>query len=309
MTATPRRIVSLLPAATEIVAALGARDRLVARSHACDFPDSVRDLPAVTSARIDATAPGAAITASVRATLEAALSIYAIDADALRRIAPDIVITQTLCEACAVAPAALADALAAWTGGAPRIVALAATRIDRLYAEIVQIAALLERPIAGDALVTGMAARLARIGARVMGPHAPRVAAIEWLDPPMIGGNWIPELIEVAGGTAVLARTGEHSSWLADGALSATDPDALVLMPCGFGIARTLAEAPTFLARPEIAALRAVRAGEVYAVDANAYFNRPGPRLADSAEILAEILHPAAQPRRFGPAAWQRLAR
>lgn len=304
---TRRRVVSLLPAATEIVVALGARDWLVARSHACDFPAAVLPLPAITSARLDPVAGGGEIHTSVGAMLEAALSIYAIDSVALRTLAPDIVLTQTLCAACAVAPADLAAALAAWTGAKPQIVGLAATRLDRLYAEIAQIAALLERPIAGDALVTSIAARLARVGARVTGAHAPRVAAIEWLDPPMIGGNWIPELIEIAGGLASLAKSGEHSTRLADGALSAADPDVIVLMPCGFGIERTMAEAPAFLARPEIAALRAVRDGAVYAVDGNAYFNRPGPRLADSGEILAEILHPATQPRRFGPEAWQRI--
>ncbi|MBM3521598.1 MAG: cobalamin-binding protein [Alphaproteobacteria bacterium] len=279
---TSKRIVSLLPAATEIVVALGASSELVARSHACDFPASVLALPAITSARLDPAARSASINASARATLEAALSIYAIDAEALRALAPQVVLTQTLCAACAVTPADLVAALATWTGGQPQIIGLAATRLDRIYPEIAQIAALLERPIAGDALVTSIAARLARVGARITGAHSPKVAAIEWLDPPMIGGNWIPELIDVAGGTAVLAEAGEHSSLLADDALSAADPDILVLMPCGFGIARVLAEAPAFLERPEIAGLRAVRSGDVYAVDGNAYFNRPGPRLADS---------------------------
>lgn len=303
---TGLRIVSLLPSATEIVAALGAADRLVARSHACDFPPAVAALPAVTRARIDPSAPGGAITASVRATLEAGLSVYEIDAEALRRLAPDIVLTQTLCEACAIAPRDLEAALAAWTEGAPRLVSLGAVRIDRIYAEMTQIAALLGRPLAGDALVTSIAARLARVGARVAAPHAPRVAAIEWLDPPMIGGNWLPELIEIAGGIPVLARSGEHSSWLPDGALRAADPDMLLLMPCGFDLARTVAEAATFLVRPEIASLRAVRERQVYALDGNAYFNRPGPRLADSAEILAEILHPGLQPAAHRHA-WTRI--
>lgn len=304
---TRLRLVSLLPAATEIIAALGARDLLVARSHECDFPPEIRGLPAITRTRIDTAAPSAAITASVRATVEAGLSIYAIDAEALRDVAPDIIVTQTLCATCAIAPADLASALAQWTGGQPQIVSLGATRIEKIYAEIVQIAALLRRPLAGDAVVTSIAARLARVGARVAAPRAPRVAAIEWLDPPMIGGNWLPELIEIAGGTPLLARTGEHSSWLADGALRAADPDLLLLMPCGFDLPRTVAEAQPFLVRPEIAALRAVREGQVYALDGSAYFNRPGPRLADSVEILAEILHPTLQARRYGPDVWRRL--
>ncbi|MBL8699550.1 MAG: ABC transporter substrate-binding protein [Alphaproteobacteria bacterium] len=304
---TRLRLVSLLPSATEIVVALGAHDQLVARSHECDFPATVRALPAITRTRIDPAVPSGAITASVRSTLEAGLSLYAVDVDALRALAPDVILTQTLCAACAIAPGDLAAALAEWTGGRPQIVELKADRIERIYSEIVQVAALLRRPLAGDALVTSIAARLARVGARVARPSAPRAAAIEWLDPPMIGGNWLPELIEIAGGTPVLAKAGTHSSWLADGALAAADPDLLLLLPCGFDLARTKAEAPAFLARPDIAGLRAVRAGEVYALDGNAYFNRPGPRLADSVEILAEILHPTAQPPRHAGEAWCRL--
>lgn len=302
------RIVSLLPAATEIVAALGALDLLVGRSHACDFPAAVEALPSLTQPRLDPQLGSAALNRSVRATLEAVLSLYQIDAEALRALAPDIVLTQTLCAACAVQPDDLAAALQSWTGTQPVIIALSAMRLDEVYADITDIAAALGRRLAGEALVTRIGARFAGVSARIT-PYRPvRAAVIEWLDPLMAGGNWLPELVEIAGGEPLLARAGAHSPWLAAGALEAADPDMLLLTPCGFTLARIRAEAAGFLARPEIAALRAVREGRVFALDGNAYFNRPGPRLADSAEILAEILHPP-DVNRFEGRAWMRLAR
>ena len=305
---TKPRIVSLLPAATEIVAALGALELLVGRSHACDFPPAVEKLPALTRPRIDPLQPGAVLDRQVRAILEAALSVYQVDADALRRLQPDIVLTQTLCAACAVQPDDLVAALQDWTGTQPVIIALSATRLDAVYADMTDIAAALGRRLVGEALVTRIGARFAGVSARIT-PHRPvRVAVIEWLDPPMAGGNWLPELVEIAGGEALLARAGAHSSWLTPGALAAADPDMLLLTPCGFTLARICAEAPGFLARQEIATLRAVREGRVFALDGNAYFNRPGPRLADSAEILAEILHPP-DVNRFEGQAWTRVAR
>ncbi len=305
---TKPRIVSLLPAATEIVAGLGALDLLVGRSHACDFPAAVETLPALTQPRIDPLQPSALLDRAVRATLEAALSIYRIDADALRRLQPDLVLTQTLCAACAVHPNALAAALRSWTGAQPVIIALEAMRIDEVYAEITDIAAALGRRLAGEALVTRIGARFAGVSARITPRRPVRVVAIEWLDPLMAGGNWLPELIEIAGGDPLLAHTGARSPWLTADALVAADPDTLLLMPCGFTLERVCAEASGFLARREIAGLRAVREGRVFALDGNAYFNRPGPRLADSAEILAEILHPPTV-NRFEGHAWQRLTR
>ncbi len=305
---TRPRIVSLLPAATEIVAGLGALDLLVGRSHACDFPAAAQTLPALTQPRIDPFKPSALLDREMRATLEAALSIYRIDADALRQLAPDLVLTQTLCAACAVHPDDLAAALRNWTSAKPVIIALSAMRIDAVYADITDIAAALGRRLAGEALVTRIGARFAGVSARITPERPVRVVALEWLDPLMAGGNWLPELIEIAGGDPLLAQTGTHSPWLTAEALAAADPDTLLLMPCGFMLERVCAEAPRFLARPEIAGLRAVREGRVFALDGNAYFNRPGPRLADSAEILAEILHPPAV-NRFEGHAWRRLTR
>ncbi|MBL8833013.1 MAG: ABC transporter substrate-binding protein [Rhodospirillales bacterium] len=284
-----RRVVSLLPAATEIVAALGAAGELVARSHECDFPASVGDLPAVSAPRIDPARPSAAIEADVRARLEAALSIYRIDATALRDARPDLIVTQTMCDVCAVSPADVEAALAEWTGARPRIVALAPATLADVLGDIGRVAAALGRAEAGASLAAQMRTQMDEIAARCAGANArPSVATIEWLDPPMAGGNWMPELVGMAGGRNLFGAPGAHSPWLDPEALAAADPDIVLVVPCGFGIARTRTELDALADRPWLRALR----GRIVLADGNRYFNRPGPRLVESLEILAEILHP-----------------
>ncbi|MBI3507936.1 MAG: ABC transporter substrate-binding protein [Proteobacteria bacterium] len=288
-TQAARRVVSLLPSATEIVAALGAGGELVARSHECDFPAAVADLPAISSPRIDSARPSAAIEADMRARLEAALSIYRIDADALRDLRPDLIVTQTLCAVCAVSPADVAAALAEWTGARPEILALAPTRLADVLDDIGRVATALGRKEAGASLAAQMRGQMEAIAERCAGANTrPRVATLEWLDPPMAGGNWMPELVTMAGGENLFGVAGEHSPWLDPEALVASAPDIVLVVPCGFGIAR---------ARKELAALAGkawwqALGGRVVVADGNRYFNRPGPRLVESLEILAEILHP-----------------
>jgi iron complex transport system substrate-binding protein len=284
-----RRVVSLLPSATEIVAALGAAGELVARSHECDFPAAVGDLPAISAPRIDPARPSAAIEADVRACLEAALSIYRIDAAALRDVRPDLVVTQTLCEVCAVSPADIEAALATWTGARPQVLALNPATLADVLGDIGRVAAALDRAEAGASLAAQMRRQMDGIAAQCAASNArPRVATLEWLDPPMAGGNWMPELVAMAGGENLFGEAGAHSPWLDPAALVAAAPDIVLVVPCGFDIART---------RTELAALadkawwRALQ-GRVFIADGNRYFNRPGPRLVESLEILAEILHP-----------------
>lgn len=307
---SPRpRTASLLASATEIVAALGALDLLVARSHECDFPPNVARLPMVTAPQIDTTRPSGAIDRDVKALLARALSIYRVDGERLRDLAPDLIITQTQCEVCAVTPADVEAALAAWTGSRPSILSLTPNALADIFADIERVAAALGRPERGTALVAQLRARLAAIAnAAADLTTRPRVACIEWIDPLMAAGNWIPELVAMAGGVNLFGAAGRHSPWLTWDELVAADPDIILVLPCGFDIARSRQELPVLTRRPEWRALRAVRDDHIFLCDGNQYFNRPGPRVAESLEILAEILHPAQF--RFGHdgRGWVRLA-
>ena len=296
--ATPR-IVSLLPSATEIVCALGAGRFLIGRSHACDHPATLAEVPVMTASKVNGAAASGAIASDVRSILAAALSVYELRLEALRDTTPDMILTQTLCESCAVTPGDLAAALASWTGSRPELIVLAPRDLAGVFTDIRAVASALGRAGAGEAVLADMVGRFARVVAAVARREAsPRVAAIEWLDPPMAGGHWVPELIALAGGESLFGEAGEASAGIDRMALAAADPDVVALAPCGFDLERTRAEAGALLDRTELATLRARRERRVYALDGNGYFNRPGPRLAQSAEILAEILHPALA--RFG---------
>jgi iron complex transport system substrate-binding protein len=291
------RVATLLPSATDTVLALGAAGQLAARSHEC--PD-VPGVPAVTASRLDASLASGAATRAAREILEAALSIYRVDANALRAAAPDVIVTQTLCEACAVTPADLEAALAAWTGPAPALLALNPLCLADAIGDIGRIGAALGRAGAAALLVASLEARIDAIAARANGLPKPRVATLEWLDPPMAGGNWLPELIALAGGENLFGTAGEHSPWTDPAAYRAAAADIVLILPCGFDIARTRRE---LAALPWIAALP----GRKYVLDGARYFNRPGPGLVESLEILAEILHPRSFDfghRGDGYAAW-----
>ena len=304
------RIASLLASATEIVAALGFRDAMVARSHECDYPHDVRTLPAVTETKIRLDAPSAAIDKDVKTLIEHGLSVYKVDAPRLRVLAPDVVVTQTQCEVCAVGPKDLDEALAHWTGRRPVVVSLAPNALADVWADIRRVAAALGAPERGDRLVESLSRRMADIAARAAAlDHRPSVACIEWIEPLMAAGNWMPELVDMAGGRNLFGEAGKHSPWLTWEAIVAADPEVILVLPCGFDIPRTRAEMGPLLAPPEWRTLRAVREGRVHLMDGNQFFNRPGPRLAESLEILAEILHPGVF--RFGHEGrgWVRLAR
>lgn len=293
-----RRIVTLVPNATEIVCALGLGDRLVGRSHECDHPERVATLPAVTSASVDSSRPSREIDADVRDRLSQALSLYHVDRDALRALQPDLVVTQDQCQVCAVSLEAVQDALTDWIGATPALVSLTPARLADVWNDIRRVAEAAGVPRAGAELAERLAARVAGLAARAPDLPKPRVATIEWVDPLMAGGNWVPELIELAGGTDIFGVPGEHAPSMTFDDLAKADPDVIVTMPCGFDIPRTRAELPALTEMPGWSNLRAVREGRVFLTDGNQYFNRPGPRLAESAEILAEILHP--ETFRFG---------
>lgn len=284
------RIVSLLPSATEIAAALGLGDALVGRSHECDWPPRVEGLPVLTRSKLAKGLNSGEIEDRVRAIVGAGLSVYEVDADGLRALNPDVVLTQTQCAVCAVTPDDLSAALNDWTGTAPVLISTAPDTLDDVWGDFAAVAA--ATGTNAGPVVAQLKARMDAVRTAVAGRPRPRVAAIEWLDPLMMAGNWVPELIEIAGGESLLAAHGQHSPYVGIEALAEADPDAIVLMPCGFRIPQTLDELTALAADPLWQSLRAVREGRVAAADGQYFFNRPGPRLVESAEILAEILHP-----------------
>ena len=311
------RIVSLLASATEMIAALGCLDQLVGRSHECDYPAEVLALPALSHPQINVNTTSAEIDAQVKALSSAAsaedmamkaLSIYRIDVDMLQRLRPDVIITQTQCEVCAVSERDVAQAVAQLVGLQPRIVALAPYRLADVWEDVARVGKALEREAQSRTLVAGYQARLERLRARTTAqPTHPRVAVLEWLDPPMAGGNWTPELVEIAGGINLFGETGAHSPWLVWGDLLAADPDVIILTPCGFTLERALEDVPLLEARPGWSNLRAVQTGRVFAIDGNQYFNRSGPRLVESAEILATLLYGQEMAPNLDRASWRNI--
>ncbi|MEP6767409.1 MAG: ABC transporter substrate-binding protein [Acidobacteriota bacterium] len=305
---TAPRIVSLLPSATEIVSALGFADALVGRSHECDFPPEVEDLPVLTSPLIDPAGSSREIHSRVEARLAEGVSVYRVDADLLRSLSPTHVVTQVHCEVCAVSLAEVREALG--PDSALRLVALGASTVREVLADIERVAAALEAPRRGISLTRGLSERMSAIASEAArAPRRPRVATIEWLAPPMAAGNWIPELVEMAGGENLFGQAGRHSPWLERDALFRADPDVIVVFPCGFSLARTEAEAELLYEIPGFEDLDAAANGSVFLCDGNQFFNRPGPRLVETLEILAGILHPDRFSFGWEGIAWRRWAR
>ncbi|HWZ86465.1 MAG TPA: cobalamin-binding protein [Thermoanaerobaculia bacterium] len=306
---TAPRVVSLLPSATEVIAALGFADVLVGRSHECDFPDEVEDLPICTEAKIDPLGPSDAIHRSVGALLSEALSVYRVDVDRLRNLAPTHVVTQVQCDVCAVSLEEVEAALSGWVGRRPALVALNPGCLADVFRDIERVAAALGVPERGARLVAGLRDRMGGVAAAASArPERPRVATIEWLAPLMTAGNWMPELVEMAGGTDLFGQAGRHSTWMEWEALRAADPDVLLVFPCGFALERVEREIGLLTALPGWSGLRAARAGRVYLAEGNQYFNRPGPRLCETLEIVAEILHPEAFAFGHEGSGWLKLA-
>jgi iron complex transport system substrate-binding protein len=287
------RIVSLIASATEIVAALGFAKSLVGRSHECDFPKEVLALPPCSEPKIDVHGTSREIDERVKLLAGEAISVYRVFPEKLRRLAPTHIITQTQCEVCAVSLKDVEAAIAQIVGFRPAVVALAPMCLDDVWSDIRIVGRALGAESRADGLVRELQARLDAICQRASDvPERPTIGCIEWIDPLMAAGNWVPELVELAGGQNVLGTAGQHSPWLDWDALAARDPDVIAVMPCGFDIARTRHEMETLVGDPRWAGLRGVRADRVFLTDGNQFFNRPGPRLVESAQILAEILHP-----------------
>ena len=300
------RIASLVPSATEIVAALGHAGSIVARSHECDWPPEVAQAPACTRARIDATKPSGAIHEEVGKLLAAALSLYDLDTDILRAARPSHIVTQDQCEVCAVGLSEVEAAAAEFLEAPVEIVSLAPMRLGDIWDDIARVGAALG--VNATPVREALRERVAAIAERTKALLPKRVVTVEWTDPPMSAGNWVPEIVALAGGIDALGASGENAPFVEIAQVEAADPDAIVLMPCGYDLPRTVDDGRALLADPAWGRLRAVQAGDVYATDGNAYFNRPGPRLVESLEILAEILHPAHFGFGHEGTGWQRLS-
>ncbi|CAM2005414.1 cobalamin-binding protein [Acanthopleuribacter pedis] len=302
------RIVSLLPATTEIVCALRLEKRLVGRSHECDYPGSITNRPICSRARLDDRKPPETIHAEVARSIEQALSIFSIDLETLQRCRPTHILTQDLCSVCAVPMDVVNQALNELNSRQVTVVSVHPGNLEQVMASIHAIGAALEVPFRAEDLVARMQARFNAVYARSHELKTiPKVACLEWTDPLIAAGHWTPELVAMAGGYPLLGTVGKNAPTITMDDLAQADPDVLIIMPCGFSIQRACEEAAKLAKNPAWTNLKAVRTGRVYAVDGNTYFNRPGPRLADSLEIMAEILHPEDFQFGFSKKAWQKL--
>ncbi len=288
------RICSLVPGATEVVAALGLADQLVGISHECDFPPQLPHIPVMVHARIESRSLSSAqIDAQVGAMLSAGQGLYELDEPQLLAAKPELFITQDLCDVCAITPSQLAAVLAK-LDPPPRLVTLNPRRLDDTLQDITLLGIALDQQEAGAQFAARLRDRLDRVRKMVSAASTrPRVACLEWLSPLYTAGHWIPDMVEAAGGIDALAQAGTASHRIDWDALTASAPDVIILMPCGFTIARTRTELTMITDHPQWKALPAVRRGQVYLVDALSYFSRPGPRLIDGVEQLATIFHPA----------------
>ena len=290
------RIVSLVPNGTEILFALGAGDLVVGVSHECDFPEEARRRPILTGSALTPGMSAAEVDAAVSAQVGSGESLYTLDEARIAELAPDVIVTQQLCPVCAVSTEQV-DGAVRPLSRCPDVVSLDPKTLADVFADIRRVGELTGKAEEAKALLAGLERRLEAVRSRVAGRPRPRVLALEWLDPPFAGGHWVPEMIDLAGGTDVFGEPGGHSQRLTWEQVAAADPDVIVAMPCGFDEAGARDQIETVAHLPQWQSLRAVREGRVFPVDANGCFSRPGPRLVDGIERLAAILHGAGNLR------------
>jgi len=301
------RIASLLPSATEICCALDLAPQIVAVTHECDFPPEIRNRPVVVHSVFDTGAmTSGEIDARVEDAVRQGVPLYRIDADALHDLRPDLLITQDLCDVCAL-PGLDANAVAAALPGPPRVLRLHPHTVEDILNDVLTVGSATHREDEAERLVARLRARISAIETAVRGRDRVPVLCMEWLDPPYCGGHWMPELVALAGGREVIGRSGRPSVRIEWSDIAAACPDVIVLAVCGFDVARTCAEVRTIAGRREWRTLPAVAAGRVYATDASSYFSRSGPRIVEGLEILAAMLHPEIAPP-TPPASWAPLA-
>lgn len=287
------RLISTISSATEIISALGLSHYQVGRSHECDHPPQILNLPVCTRPAIPVDGSSRDIDELVKARVASALSVYDVDSALIARLRPTHIVTQTQCKVCAVSLEDVEHALALEIGFPVQIISCEPYDLEGIFADIRRVATSCNVSDSGDNLIQSLHDRIADISRRAATAKSrPRVACIEWIEPLMCAGNWIPELVELAGGENLFGEKGLHSPYFTFDSLAASDADIIVCFPCGFHLARTKSEMHWLTQNPRWQSLKAVREGQVWLADGNQYFNRPGPRIVESLEILAAILHP-----------------
>ncbi|MEM9403428.1 MAG: cobalamin-binding protein [Pseudomonadota bacterium] len=289
------RVVTLLPSATEIVCGLGLQDQLVGVSHSCNFPAAINQLPTVTSTHVPFTASSETIDNYVREHLSGHEALYDLDVAALESLQPDVIVSQALCDVCAVATGDVTAALTELSSK-PTLIDLTPNTLDDVFDDIRRVGETLDLPDRATALVADLKARCERLASTRI-DRRPRVAFLEWLIPPFNGGHWNPELVRLAGGVDLLGAHGQPSSSQDWEQIADADPDLIFIACCGFRVERALEDVEQLQDHPVWQSLRAVRDGRVFVTDGNAYFASPGPRLIDGLEVLAHALHPTIHPR------------
>jgi len=288
------RIVSLIASASEIIHALGLTPYQVGRSHECDYPAEILPLPICTKPSFPITGNSPEIDRLVKERLANALSVYEVFENELEKLQPTHIVTQTQCRVCAVSLEDVERALAGSLTTRPKLVALEPNSLEDIWSDIRRVAIACGVAATGEEMVFGYQDRIRQISAEARRTtKKPRVACIEWHEPLMAAGNWVPELVDLAGAENLFGKPGVHSPWMSWQELADFDPDVIITMPCGFDLNRTRDEMYWLTDHPNWPKLRAVQNGEVYLTDGNQYMNRPGPRVVESLQVLAEILHPA----------------
>ncbi len=295
------RIVSLLPSSTEIAVSLGYGDKLVGRSHECDFPAGIDRLPALTAPKFNPEGSSFSINQEVSEILRYGLSVYQLNTELLEELRPDIIITQSQCEVCAVSMKDVEEAVCQLVSSNPVIVNLEPNSLQDVFDDIGRVGDALKANDKATELLSVIRECLRYIQSKTSHLDRPRIVCIEWLDPIMLAGNWVPEMVEIAGGKNILSEKDEHSHYFKWEEIRLEDPEVIAIMPCGFNIERTLEEIDRLTGLPGWHSLQAVKNNKVFITDGNQFFNRPGPRVKESVEILAEILHPEVFPEKhFG---------
>ncbi len=302
-----QRILSLLSSTTEIIYALGCGDRLIGRSHECDYPRAVSKLPICTFPKFNVDGTSREVDDEVKSLVQSALSIYYINEKLLKELKPDIIFTQSQCEVCAVSVSDVENALKNITGLFSRVISVEPNSIEDIFNDILTIAEILNVRKKGKELIDLIKAKINNTEKIVYQKPNPSIAAIEWIDPLMAAGNWVPQLIKVAGGKNLFGEEGKHSPWMKYNDLVDQDPEIIIVMPCGYDIKKSLIEIKTLESKKGWGSLKAVRNRNVYITDGNQFFNRPGPRIIESLEILQEIIHPDLSEFKHIDSGWVKL--
>ena len=305
------RIVSLLPAATEWVCAIGGAECLVGRSHECDAPSEIRDRPVVTVPTYESEGDSAAINEAVQSTVQEGLSLYDVDLERLRALAPDLVVTQDQCDVCAVSRPELEDRLAEWTDGSPTLFSMEPHTLKDILDEALRLGRVMDRFEDAMQVVGTIEKRIQKLRDRIgvdrrTDPETlPTVACIEWLEPLMAAGHWMPDMVEMAGGRAVLGSAGKPTQRISWASLRDADPDVIACMPCGFSVEETQRDLHYLTEREGWDDLTAMQEGRVAVLDGDAYYNRPGARVGRAIEVLSSTIYPSLSMEE-APAAWER---